>query len=48
VFVTVSGFDETGLPVRMTLKARKADIDQAAGGKIDADDFKQRVARRIG
>jgi hypothetical protein len=36
------------VPVRLTLKARKADIDQAAKGTLTPEAFRQRVARRIG
>jgi hypothetical protein len=48
VFVTISGINEDGAPVRLTLKAAKADIDAAAKGTIDAEAFKQRVTKRIG
>jgi hypothetical protein len=48
VFVTIAGIDEGGMPVRLTLKATKADIDAAAGGKLSAEEFAKRVARRIG
>ena len=48
VFVTVAGVDEDAQPVRLTLKAKKVDIDAAAGGKITAEEFAKRVARRIG
>jgi len=48
VLVTVSGFDDDGNPVRLTLRAKKADIDQAASGQLKPDEFRQRVTRRIG
>ncbi len=48
VFVTVSGPDESGEPVRLTLKVRKSDVDAAARGTIDAAALRQRVARRVG
>ena len=48
VIITIQGIDEAGQNVRMTLKAAKGDIDAAAAGKINADDFAQRVAQRIG
>ena len=48
VFVTIAGVDEAGTPVRLTLKAKKADIDQAASGELSPKEFKERVARRIG
>lgn len=48
VFITIQGSDDGGTPVRMTLKASKADIDAAAAGKITAEEFAQRVAQRIG
>ena len=48
VIVTIQGVDESGQPVRMTLKASKADVDAAAAGKINLGDFAQRVAQRIG
>ena len=48
VIVTISGINDTGGSVRLTLKAKKSDIDEAASGKITAEEFKQRVAHRIG
>ena len=48
VIVTISGISDTGGSVRLTLKAKKSDIDDAASGKINADEFKQHVAHRIG
>jgi hypothetical protein len=48
VFVTIAGVDEAGTPVRLTLKAKKADIDQAASGELSPKEFKARVARRVG
>lgn len=48
VFVTVQGSDEGGAPVRLTLRAAKADVDAAAGGKLSPEEFAKRVTRRIG
>lgn len=48
VFVTIVGTDDAGTPLRMTLKASKADIDAAAAGTIKPEEFAQRVAQRIG
>ena len=48
IIVTIAGTDDAAQPVRMTLKAKKSDIDQAATGAISADEFAQRVAQRIG
>jgi hypothetical protein len=48
VIVTISGVNDTGVAVRLTLKVKKSDIDDAASGKITAEEFKQRVAHRIG
>jgi hypothetical protein len=48
VFVTIAGVDEAGTPVRLTLKAKKSDIDQAASGELSPKEFKARVARRVG
>jgi hypothetical protein len=48
VFITIAGADEANAPLRLTLKARKSDIDEAAGGKITPQEFAQRVVRRIG
>jgi hypothetical protein len=48
VFITVTGIDEGGAPVRLTMRAGKADIDAAAAGKVTPGEFAQRVARRIG
>lgn len=48
VIVTISGVNDTGGAVRLTLKVKKSDIDDAASGKITAEEFKQRVAHRIG
>jgi hypothetical protein len=46
--VTISGADDTGNPKRLTLKAKKSDIDDASTGKIKPDEFAKRVAHRIG
>lgn len=48
VFITIEGIDDGGAPVRMTLKASKADIDAAAAGTITPAEFAQRIAQRIG
>ncbi len=48
VFVTIVGTNDAGAPLRMTLKASKADIDAAAAGTIKPEEFAQRVAQRIG
>jgi hypothetical protein len=47
VIVTITGTDDAGIPKRLTLKARKSDIDAAASGKIKPDDFAQRVAHSV-
>jgi hypothetical protein len=47
VFVTVVGYGETGLPARLTVKAKKADIDAASRGAITPEAFKSRVASRV-
>ena len=43
--MTFSGIDDAGEPARLSLKAKKSDIDQAAAGKLSAKEFKDRVAR---
>jgi hypothetical protein len=48
VFVTITGIDEGGQPVRLTLKAAKADIDAVAEGKLTVEEFAKRITRRIG
>jgi hypothetical protein len=48
VFVTIAGSDENGSPVRMTLKAKKSDIEEASHGRLAPEAFKTRVARRVG
>ena len=47
VFVTVLGMDDSGAAVRLTLKARKSDIDNTARGSIKPEDFRRLVAARI-
>jgi hypothetical protein len=47
IFVSVSGTDDAGAPRRLTLKAKKSDIDAAAGGQLQPEDFQRRVARNI-
>lgn len=48
IIVTIAGYDDAGAPLRLTLKAKKSDIDRAANGGLTPDDFKARVARRTG
>jgi hypothetical protein len=49
VFISVSGTDDNGAPTRLTLKARKSDIDAAAAGKLATpEEFKAKVSLRIG
>lgn len=48
LIVTIAGLDDAGKPVRLTLKATKADIDQFADGKLKPDEFRKKVARNIG
>jgi hypothetical protein len=48
VIITVVGTDDAARPVRLTVKAKKSDIDDAAAKKVDAATFKQRVTQRIG
>ena len=48
VVVTIAGASDAAAPMRMTFKARKSDIDQAAAGKITPAQFNERVSRRIG
>ena len=48
VIVTISGISDTGGSVRLTLRAKKSDIDDAASGKMTAEEFKQHVAHRVG
>jgi hypothetical protein len=47
IFVSISGTDDVGAPRRLTLKAKKSDIDDAASAKLKPEDFKRRVARNI-
>jgi hypothetical protein len=47
VFVSVVGYGESGAPARLTLKAKKADIDAASRGAITPEEFKSRVATRV-
>jgi hypothetical protein len=47
VFVTVVGYGESGVPARLTLKAKKADIDAASRGTITPEEFKSRVVSRV-
>lgn len=46
--VTISGRDDMGVPMRLTFKAKKADIDQAGTGTLTPEEFKTRVARNLG
>jgi hypothetical protein len=48
VVVTVVGADEDGAATRLTLRARKADIEQANRGELPPEEFAKRVARRVG
>jgi hypothetical protein len=48
VIVTLTGTDDSGSPLRLTLKAKKSDIDDASSGKIKPEEFKPRVTQRIG
>ncbi len=48
VIVTISGSNDAGEPARFTFKARKEDIDLFAGGKINLEEFKKKVARKVG
>lgn len=48
VIVTIAGVDAAGTPVRLTLKAKKSDLDQAASGELSPKELKARVARRVG
>jgi len=48
VIVTISGADDGGGPLRLTLKAKKADIDEAAAGRISPEEFKKRVVWHVG
>ena len=48
VFVTLSGADDCGAPMRLTFKARKSDIDDASAGKLKPEEFKQHITHRIG
>lgn len=44
VVITVTGEDDAGNPARLTVKTKKSDIDELAGGKLKSDDFAARVA----
>lgn len=48
VIVTIAGPSDSGPPVRLTFKVKKADIDAAASGKLTPEEFKKRVARNLG
>lgn len=48
VFVTISGVDDQGKPVRLTLRARKSDIDKAARGDMTVPQFMAHVSSRVG
>jgi hypothetical protein len=48
VTVTVAGCDDTGAPVRLTLKVSRADIDRFAEGKLKPEEFRAKAARHIG
>jgi hypothetical protein len=48
VIVAVSGHDDAGKPIMLTLKAKKTDIDEAAEGTISPEEFMKRVERYAG
>jgi hypothetical protein len=48
VTVTVTGRDDTGSPVRLTLKVSRADIDKLAEGKLKPEEFRAKAVRHIG
>ncbi len=48
VIVTVSGSDDAGKPLRLTLKVSKADIDKLADGKLKPEEFRSKVAQNLG
>jgi hypothetical protein len=48
ITVTISGTDDAGAPIRLTLKAKKEDIDDLASGKLDQEAFKKKVLRTVG
>ena len=47
IVVTIVGTDADGVPMRLTIKARKSDIDKAGCGDTPAEEFAKAVARRI-
>jgi hypothetical protein len=47
LFMTVVGLGEGGAAVRLTLKARKSDIDATAKGSMSPAEFRKRVGTRI-
>lgn len=46
--ITISGFDDGGAPLRLTLRAKKIDIDESAAGRLSPEEFKKRVAWHVG
>jgi hypothetical protein len=48
LFVTIASTDTARAPIRLTLKAKKSDINDAFHGTITPDEFKKRVAWHIG
>ena len=48
IFVTITSTDTARTPLRMTLKAKKSDINDAFHKTISPDDFKKRVTWHIG
>ena len=48
VTVTITGRDDAGEPIRLTLKVTKQDIVKFANEKMTPEEFKQKVARSIG
>jgi hypothetical protein len=43
VVVTVAGVDDAGNPARLTVKTKKAEIDDLSNGKLKPEDFASRV-----
>jgi hypothetical protein len=48
VIVAVTGHDDAGKPIMLTLKVKKSDIDEAASGRLSPEDFKRRVEWHVG
>lgn len=47
VTVTIAGEDEQGKALRLTLRAARSDLEQAASGKLSKEEFRKRVARQL-